>query len=101
MIAIDWDAGAYDRISDMQLESGREFLAGVSLRGDETAIDAGCGTGRVTRRLAERLARGSVIGVDVSEAMIALSRANLDPSTAHFLHMNLTARRPLRQDGDG
>jgi trans-aconitate 2-methyltransferase len=78
MTAINWDAGAYDRISDMQLESGREFLAGVSLRGDETAIDAGCGTGRVTRLLAERLPRGRVIGVDASEAMIAQSRANLD-----------------------
>jgi trans-aconitate 2-methyltransferase len=62
----------------MQLESGREFLAGISLRGDETAIDAGCGTGRVTRLLAERLPRGRVIGVDASEAMIARSRAKLD-----------------------
>ena len=34
--------------------------------GDETALDAGCGTGRVTRLLAERLPRGSVLAVDGS-----------------------------------
>ena len=39
MTAIDWDAGAYDRISDMQLESGREFLAGVSLRNLDSKVD--------------------------------------------------------------
>ena len=43
MTAIDWDAGAYDRISDMQRESGREFLAGVSLRGND-AVMAGQAT---------------------------------------------------------
>ena len=34
----DWDARSYDRISDMQLESGRDFLAPIPLRGDELAI---------------------------------------------------------------
>ena len=42
----------------------------IPLRGDETALDAGCGTGRVTRLLAERLPRGRVIAVDGSRAMV-------------------------------
>jgi trans-aconitate 2-methyltransferase len=75
----DWDARSYDRISDMQLESGRGFLATIPLRGDETAVDAGCGTGRVTRLLIERLRRGRVIGVDGSPSMVDRARDNLGP----------------------
>jgi len=73
----DWDARSYNRISDMQLESGRDFLAPIPLRGDELAIDAGCGTGRVTRLLLERLPRGRVIGVDASPSMVEQARENL------------------------
>jgi trans-aconitate 2-methyltransferase len=64
----------------MQLESGRDFLARVPLRGDEVVVDAGCGTGRVTRLLLERLPRGQVIGVDASPSMIEQARKNLDSS---------------------
>ena len=77
MTTPDWDARSYDRISDMQLESGRDFLARLPLRGDETAIDAGCGTARVTRLLLERLPEGRVIGVDASPSMIEQARENL------------------------
>ena len=35
--------------------SGREVLERLRLRGDETVLDAGCGSGRVTRRSCERL----------------------------------------------
>ena len=80
MTTPDWDARSYDRISQMQLESGRDFLARVPLRGDEVVVDAGCGTGRVTRLLLERLPRGQVIGVDASPSMIGQARKNLDSS---------------------
>ena len=38
--------------------------------GDEDAIDAGCGTGKVTGLLLERLPRGTVLAVDGSRAMV-------------------------------
>lgn len=66
----EWDAGTYDRVSEPQLEWGRAVLARLDLAGDETVIDAGCGSGRVTELLVERLPRGRVIGVDGSAAMI-------------------------------
>lgn len=67
----DWDARAYDRLAGPQEEWARDVLARLPLRGDETVLDAGCGSGRVTRLLAERLPRGRAIGVDGSESMIA------------------------------
>jgi len=79
MSARDWDAASYDRISGPLEELGRLVLDRLALRGDETVLDAGCGTGRVTRALLERLPRGRVIAVDASPAMIAVARAALPP----------------------
>jgi trans-aconitate 2-methyltransferase len=70
----DWDAQAYDRLADPQEEWGREVLARLELAGDETVLDGGCGSGRVTRLLLERLPRGRVIGVDASRSMIEVAR---------------------------
>jgi trans-aconitate 2-methyltransferase len=76
-MSVDWDAATYDRVADPQFEWGREVLARLELQGDETVLDAGCGSGRVTRLLAERLPRGRVIGVDAAPSMIKLAREQL------------------------
>jgi len=75
--AREWDADTYDRVSDPQYEWGLEVLERLELRGDETVLDAGCGTGRVTAKLIERLPAGRVIAVDGSEDMVKRARQNL------------------------
>jgi trans-aconitate 2-methyltransferase len=75
--AREWDADTYDQVSDPQFSWGMEVLERLELRGDETAVDAGCGSGRVTAELAKRLPAGRLIAVDGSEAMIAKARENL------------------------
>jgi trans-aconitate 2-methyltransferase len=92
-MTLEWDASSYDRISEMQLASGRDFLDQVPLRGDEVAIDAGCGTGRITELLAERLPEGRVIGVDASEQMIEGARERLGGSV-ELIHSDLFALDP-------
>lgn len=67
----EWDARSYERVSAPQVEWGRAVLDRIPLEGGERALDAGCGTGRVTRLLAERLPRGTVTAVDASAAMVA------------------------------
>ncbi len=66
----DWDAASYDRISDPQYAWALEVLERLPLSGHETVLDAGCGSGRVTSLLVERLPHGRVIGVDASASMI-------------------------------
>jgi trans-aconitate 2-methyltransferase len=73
----DRDAAAYQRVADPQEEWAREVIDRLALDGDETVLDAGCGGGRVTRLLLERLPRGHVIGVDASPSMIAQARQSL------------------------
>jgi trans-aconitate 2-methyltransferase len=65
----DWDAATYDRVSDIQLRWALEQLERLVLNGDEVVVDAGCGSGRVTALLADRLPRGRVYGVDVAPSM--------------------------------
>ena len=72
-----WDAGAYDRLSDPQYAWGQRVIGRLELRGDETVLDAGCGSGRLTALLLERLPHGRVIAVDRSPAMLAAARSNL------------------------
>ncbi len=72
-----WDAGLYDAISDMQLGWGIKVLDRIELSGGETVLDAGCGTGKVTALIAERVPRGRVIGVDASRSMIDEARKRL------------------------
>jgi trans-aconitate 2-methyltransferase len=52
-------------------------LGRLELRGDESAIDAGCGSGKVTEKLLDRLPGGKLLAVDGSEAMIAKAKERL------------------------
>lgn len=73
----DWDAATYDRVSSPQVEWARKVLDRLPLRGDETVLDAGCGSGRVTRLLLDRLPDGHVIAVDAAPSMVEQARAAL------------------------
>lgn len=73
----DWNADAYHRVSGPQVAMAAAVLDRLELRGDETVLDAGCGSGRVTRLLLERLPRGRVIAVDASPDMVARAREEL------------------------
>jgi trans-aconitate 2-methyltransferase len=73
----EWNASSYERVSAPQEAWGRDVLDRLDLRGDERVLDAGCGTGRVTAALLERLPRGEVVAVDGSSAMVEQARARL------------------------
>jgi trans-aconitate 2-methyltransferase len=89
----DWDATAYERLSAPLEAMGREVLWRLELEGDETVLDAGCGTGRVTAALVERHPRGHVIAVDGSRAMVEEARRRLpedvDVREADLLELSL------------
>ncbi len=73
----DWNADAYHRVSGPQVAMAAAVLDRLELHGDETVLDAGCGSGRVTRLLLERLPQGRVIAVDASPDMVARAREEL------------------------
>jgi trans-aconitate 2-methyltransferase len=73
----DWDAATYDRVADPMTRWGTAVLERLPLDGDEAVLDAGCGSGRVTEQLAERLPRGRVIALDASPSMVDAARVRL------------------------
>jgi trans-aconitate 2-methyltransferase len=75
----EWNAEAYHRISDPHVAWGIRVLARAPLEGNECVLDIGCGTGRLTERLMERLPRGRVVAVDLSPNMLHVARAHLAP----------------------
>ncbi len=85
----DWDARAYQRVSVPHEEWANAVLDRLAPRGEETVLDAGCGSGRVTRLLIERLPGGRVVAVDGSPSMVAEVRAVLRPQD-HALLCDLT-----------
>lgn len=76
----EWNARAYDRLSNPMQTWGEALVDDLPLRGDETALDLGCGSGRLTASLLRRLPRGRVIAVDRSANMLAAARDLLEPS---------------------
>jgi trans-aconitate 2-methyltransferase len=83
-IARDWDAATYDRISEPQLQWATEQLDRLELSGDETVLDAGCGSGRVTALLADRVPEGHVYAVDVAPSMAEHARQSLGDRATVF-----------------
>jgi trans-aconitate 2-methyltransferase len=57
---------------------GSAVLDRLPLGGDETVLDAGCGSGRVTEQLLERLPRGRVIAADAAPSMLVEARRRLE-----------------------
>jgi trans-aconitate 2-methyltransferase len=90
----EWNAGVYHRVSNPQLEWGLAVLERLRLDGDELVLDVGCGSGRLTEKLVERLPRGRVVGVDQSFNMLAAAREYLQDRHARqmtFIQANALA----------
>jgi trans-aconitate 2-methyltransferase len=80
----DWDATTYARVSGPQREWSSKVLDRLELRGDETVLDAGCGSGGVTELLLDRLPRGRVIAVDSAPSMVEHAREQLGDRATVF-----------------
>lgn len=76
-MARSWDADSYHKVSGPMEAMGAKVVDRLPLQGDEVVLDAGCGTGRVTRLLASRLPEGRVIAVDLDPAMVERARTEL------------------------
>jgi trans-aconitate 2-methyltransferase len=83
-------------VSDPQVRWAQPVLDRLELRGDERVLDAGCGTGRVTEQLLERLPRGAVVALDADPEMVAAARKRLGRSRrVQFVVANLLEPLPV------
>jgi len=96
----EWDARTYDSLPLPHLGWGVRALGRLPLRGDERVLDAGCGTGRDTEGLLNRLPYGRVVAVDGSVRMLDQLRERLTGrlDRIEVVHADLT--KPLPFDGE-
>ncbi len=78
LAAWDGDEGAYwaahpDHFERALVAYDGVFFAAAAIEPGDRVLDVGCGTGSTTRHAA-RAAAGSVLGVDLSSAMLAVAR---------------------------
>jgi trans-aconitate methyltransferase len=92
---VEWNAGEYNRHSDLQAAMAEEELGRLALEGAERILDIGCGDGKITAEIAARVPRGSVLGVDPSRDMIAFATRNFGPATRANLRFEVADVRRL------
>jgi len=91
----EWDAAEYSRQSGLQEAMAEEVLALLDLEGSERVLDVGCGDGRITARIARRVPRGLVVGVDASQEMIAFASSHFGPAARPNLRFEVADARLL------
>lgn len=102
MSMTEWNAPGYARIAGLQEAMAAEVLALLKLRGDERVLDLGCGNGKVTAEIAERVPSGRVVGVDASAEMIAFATAHFPTAVRPNLRFEVCdiRRLPFREEFD-
>jgi len=88
-----WSPGQYLKFAGHRLRPALDLLARIDADDAKTVFDLGCGAGNVTRLLAERWPRATVVGVDGSPEMLARARAENPHLT--WTQADLTAWAPL------
>src|SRR5665647_3765125 len=77
----NWDAAEYEKHSSQQQLWTQDVIRSQKLAGDERILDIGCGDGKVTAELAALVPKGCVLGIDLSESMVAFANRRFANAT--------------------
>jgi trans-aconitate 2-methyltransferase len=91
----EWDAAGYARRSSLQEAMAHEVLGLLVLKGSERVLDIGCGDGRITAQIANRVPQGSVLGADPSRDMISFATNHFSPAAQPNLRFEVADARNL------
>ena len=89
-----WDPGQYHRFTDHRLRPALELLDRVPITGASIVYDLGCGSGNVTRLIAERFADARVAGIEMSSEMLAKEAET--PSRIEWMQADIADWAPER-----
>ncbi|MTV48527.1 methyltransferase domain-containing protein [Heliobacillus mobilis] len=88
----EFDGQKYKKASGHQKEWGNKIISELNLCGTEYILDLGCGDGVLTKELADRTPKGTVLGIDASVGMINAAR-ELEQRNVSFQRMDINEIR--------
>jgi trans-aconitate 2-methyltransferase len=91
-----WDAAKYHEFEQERARPFVDLMARVRRAGAAAIADLGCGTGHLTRMLAERWPEAAVTGVDSSAQMLEQAGPLAIPGRLEFVLGDLAAWSPAR-----
>ncbi|MBA2728146.1 MAG: methyltransferase domain-containing protein [Parachlamydiaceae bacterium] len=71
-----WHAEDYFQNSSSQKNAAADLIKYVEINKNANILDVGCGDGKITAEIALRIPNGSIVGVDISSAMIDFAKQN-------------------------
>ncbi len=87
-----WDPNQYLKFADQRLRPALELLDRVPRQAPQVIYDLGCGTGQITRLIAEQWPAAKVYGLDNSPEMLA--KAGAEPSSIHWIEADIQTWTP-------
>ena len=73
-----WNPGQYLKFADHRLRPALDLMGRIPLEDPQVIYDLGCGSGNVTRLLADRWRDADVVGIDNSPEMLERAAADAD-----------------------
>lgn len=89
-----WDPTLYSAFAQPRLRPALDLLSRIDAEHPHAVVDLGCGTGNVTRILAERWHDATISGVDSSPEMLAAAAAG--PSRIRWTQGDIAQWKPER-----
>jgi ubiquinone/menaquinone biosynthesis methyltransferase len=67
----------------------QDLIAALPLHESPFCLDLACGTGDITLLLADRYPHGRIVGLDITDPMLALARARSGHPNVHFVNQDM------------
>src|SRR3712207_4539332 len=96
-----WDARTYNKVSsNVQLEWGRKLIEKRKWIVNEIVIDAGAGSGNLTKILADKVPNGQIYAIDNDPNMVEQAKSNLSAyRNTHVIHSSMNkVNLPVKVD---
>ncbi len=75
-----WDPEQYHKFKEARFAPFDDLFSLIKVRAGLTVVDLGCGTGELSRRLADRLPGSTVLGLDSSATMLEKAAQQRSPN---------------------
>jgi trans-aconitate 2-methyltransferase len=90
-----WDTSQYLKYANERFRPAFDLIAQITLESPNVIYDLGCGTGHITKVLADRWREARVIGIDSSAEMLVAAK-QLD-TKIEWVHQDITTWTPAEK----